>query len=356
MALGDYDAQDWAAGRPPAPEERIWRHPSEVAWEARQAVEPVLTTPATGNARHFGPLWALGGALIVESVTPRVTSETDWPTEVSRDARPSTVLVRSGNGIRTLAGAVAVRDDGYLISSGQALDGETTFLVHSASGEIGEATLIGTDPVTDISVLKTTTSIAPAIMASGPPDDGSSVAVIDPTGGAQHHTIEQRAAASTKADGEHLIGIHTLTEALGELPPGSIAVDGTGAVVGITAATEVDSPAALIPIDVANAVAAEIIADGTTTHVRIGVTARGPEGDELGSVVTAVVTDGPADLGGVSPADLIVAIDDEVIASMAEMVAVLRGYEPGDAVDITVDRNGEHVSCMVVLGSDVYDG
>jgi S1-C subfamily serine protease len=256
----------------------------------------------------------------------------------------------------SLAGAVALRDDGYLITSGQALNGGTEFLVHSTGGEISEATLVGTDPVTDISVLRTTTSIAPALMASSPPEDGSSVAIIDPTGGAQHHTIESVAAVSTKADGEHLVGVHTLTEASSDFPPGSVAVDGTGAVVGIAVATDPHSPFALIPIGVADAIATEIIANGVITHVRIGVTARDPEGGEVGSVVTAVVQDGPAAVGGVFPADVIVGIGDHRITSMAEMVSVLRTYEPGDAVEIMVDRDGEHIGCPVVLGADIYDG
>lgn len=382
VALGDYDEEDWADGRPPAPEDRTWRHPSEVAWEARQSAAPIPAVDDAGDSgQYFGPLWALGGALIVgafwlassgntgveivtqriaatpvESVTPRVTSETDWSTEVSRGARPSTVLVRSENGMETLAGAVAVRDDGYLITSGQALNGGTAFLIHSAGGIISEATLVGTDPITDISVLRTTTSIAPAVMAGSPPEDGSSVAVIDPTGGAQRHTIESTTAVSTKADGEHLVGVHTLTEALGELPPGSVAVDDTGAVVGIAVATNPDSPAAFVPIDVADAIATEIIANGVITHVRIGVTARDPEGAEVGSVVTAVVRDGPAAVGGVFPADSIIGIGDHGITSMAEMVSVLRTYEPGDSVEIMVDRDGDHIACRVVLGSDTYDG
>ncbi len=382
VALGEYDAEDWATGRPPAPEDRTWRHPSEVAWEERQSAAPGQDGDDSGESRpYFGPLWALGGALIVgafwlassgntgveivtqriaatpvESVTPRVTSETDWPTEVSRAARPSTVLIRSEAGMETLAGAVAVRDDGYLITSGQALNGGTKFLIHSTGGESSEATLVGTDPVTDISVLKTTTSIAPALMASAPPEDGASVAILDPTGGAQRRTIESRAAVSTKADGEHLIGVHTLSDGSGEFPPGSVAVDGTGAVVGIAVATQPGSPAALVPIDVADAIATEIIANGVITHVRIGVTARDPKGDEVGSVVTAVVRDGPAAVGGVFPADVIVGIGDHDITSMAEMVSVLRTYEPGDAVEITVKRDGEHIACPVVLGSDAYDG
>lgn len=47
VALGEYDDdEDQAVGRPPAPEDRTWRHPSEVAWEARQGARPVIAEPA----------------------------------------------------------------------------------------------------------------------------------------------------------------------------------------------------------------------------------------------------------------------------------------------------------------------
>ncbi|MBT7430166.1 MAG: hypothetical protein HN783_10185, partial [Ilumatobacter sp.] len=58
MALGEHDAKDRAVGRPPAPEDRTWRHPAEVAWEARQAPRPVVAVAAEiiadGTTTHIG--------------------------------------------------------------------------------------------------------------------------------------------------------------------------------------------------------------------------------------------------------------------------------------------------------------
>lgn len=106
----------------------------------------------------------------------------------------------------------------------------------------------------------------------------------------------------------------------------------------------------------ANTVAAETIADDTTTHVGIGVTTRDPEGGELGSAVTAMVQDGPADVGGLYPGDVIVGIGDQPITSTAEMVAVLRTYDVGHSANVMVDRGQRHLTCPVVVGSTIYNG
>ena len=104
------------------------------------------------------------------------------------------------------------------------------------------------------------------------------------------------------------------------------------------------------------AVAAEIITDDTITHIGIGVTTRDPEGGGLGSAVTAMVQDGPADAGGLYPGDVIVGIGDQPITSTTEMVALLRTYDVGHSANIMVDRGQRHVTCPVVVGSTIYNG
>lgn len=46
VALGEHDAQDSGIGGPPAPEDRTWRHPAEVAWEASQAATQRIASSA----------------------------------------------------------------------------------------------------------------------------------------------------------------------------------------------------------------------------------------------------------------------------------------------------------------------
>ncbi len=331
----------------------------------------VNTLSAGGGALLVAAVWLVSSsssnvqivtqrvaAVPIESVAPRVTPADQWSDEVTLAARRSTAVVRSEEGTATLAGAIAVRDDGYLLTSGRALGGRTSVLVHTAGGVVTTASLVGYDPETDVSVLKTDAVIAPALMAAEPADEGDVVALLDPDGDSRRQLVVNLASASVAIDGDHLVGLLALDGSIGDLPPGSPVIDHTGAVVGIITATEEGAPVAVVPIDLASHIAAELIAEGTFDHPRIGVTARDTLGDDAasGSYVTSVGIDSPAERGGMLEDDVIVEIEGESVESMAHMVAVLRTHEPGEWVDILVQRDSALVSCRVELGAGTAEG
>ncbi len=286
----------------------------------------------------------------IESVAPRVTPAEEWSDEVTLAARPSTAVVRATEGSATLAGAVAVRDDGYLLTSGRALEGRTRLLIHTADGVVIEAELVGYDPVTDLSVLHADTDLEPAMIAAEPADDGDVVAMLNPDGDSRRQIVVDQAAASTAVDGDHLVGLLALDGAIGDVPPGSPVIDHTGAVVGITTATSEGAPVAVVPIELAAQIATELIEAGVADHPRIGVTARDTESDPAsGALISSVEPTGPADLAGIVDDDVIVEIEGDTIESMADMVASLRRHEPGDIIEILIARDDEIVSCLVEL-------
>ncbi len=290
----------------------------------------------------------------IESVAPRVTPADEWSDEVALAARPSTASVRATQGTETLAAAVAVRDDGYLLTSGRALEGNTDVMIHTADGTITSAELIGYDPATDISVLKTDAKITPALIAAEPADEGDVVALVDPGGDSRRQVVIDQASASTAVDGDQLVGLLALDGTIGDLPPGSPVVDHTGAVIGITTATTQGVPVAVVPIALAADIADELIADGTSTHPRIGITARDLDdtdpSDLTGAYVLSTEANGPAELGGVQAGDLIIEIGGEPVESTGEMVAAVRRHEPGDTIEVVVQRDSRPVSCRVDLG------
>jgi len=268
-----------------------------------------------------------------------------------------TIVVQSASGDETLAGALMVRD-GYLVTSGAALGGADDVLI--SWGDLREpGRVVGYDAVTDMTVIHVPGLTADhdhtdALVAAGdevimPGDDGTAA------------TQKVVAAASTSAwaNGDPLVGIVELDGRIGDVAPGTPAYDMNGDVVGITTATAETAPTAIIPISLAREVASEIIDDGEATHPWLGVRARNPEsGDDetRGSLVTAVTEDGPAADGGVIEGDLITRIDDQPVDSMAAMVATLRSYEPGDVVNILVERDGAEVGCTVALASHLDVG
>jgi S1-C subfamily serine protease len=138
-------------------------------------------------------------------------------------------------------------------------------------------------------------------------------------------------------------------------------VDGTGAVIGITTAVGVSEVGAeglgfAVPVDVARSVAEEIITTGRAVHVWLGVTGSDLDrrsAEELGvrggARVEQVVDGSPADEAGVVPSDVVVAVEEEPVASMSALVIALRERDPGDEVALEVLRDGDRRQVTVAL-------
>ena len=371
MAVGEYDDDEFVVGRPPVPDDRPWRHPSEVAAAQRAAhrraerrVWRIGFLSALTGALVVGAFWYLSdtgtdiqvvtqrvSSVPVESVAPRVTPADEWATEVAAGSRSATAIVASVDGTRSLAGAVAVHDDGYLLTSARAVGDATDVIVHTDDGHTMTAVVLGHDAETDLAVLKTDGAVDPATVAGAPAERGDVVAVVDPGGSAHRRLVTDAVASSTAVDGDRLIGLLGLDGDRGDLPAGSPVLDATGAVIGILSATEPGAAVTVVPIDVANAVAEAIISDGEAHRAWLGVSAR-MDHENDGVLVTAVTPDSPAAVAGVLVDDHIVAIDDRDVTSPAAVVAALRVHEPGEPVVITVRRADETLVLETVLGED----
>lgn len=261
------------------------------------------------------------------------------------------MVVRTRDG-ETLAGALLVRD-GYVVTSGIALADVDEVEVSWGDSTL-PGTVIGRDPVTDVAVIRVDGAIPGLGKDDGVAREGEEVNMPTEDGSRSIQRVVAEQSTSATVNGDPVVGVVELDGRLGDVPPGSPAYDRNGDVVGITTATADAAPAALVPIDLAREVAAEIIDDGEADHPWLGVKARNPaeeQSDRPGSLVTAVNEGGPASAGGMLAGDLITRIDDTPVGSMAAMVATLRAHEPGDVVRITVWRDGAELDCTVELAS-----
>ena len=75
-----------------------------------------------------------------------------------------------------------------------------------------------------------------------------------------------------------------------------------------------------------------------------------PEGMRFAALVIEVTEDAPADLAGLEPGDLIVALDGVTIEQSIDLAEMISGYKPGDRVDLTVRRAGAENEIQVRLG------
>ena len=111
-----------------------------------------------------------------------------------------------------------------------------------------------------------------------------------------------------------------------------------------------------IPIDLARSIAEQIVNGETPTHARIGVTVGDAVDSDgvttVGALVDEVTEGSAAEEGGLQPNDVITHVDGSRISGADALIAMIRGYRPGDVVTLTYERDGETHDTKVTLDSD----
>lgn len=393
MALDDDDD----VGPPLPPDDRLWRHPSELRQHGR-AGGTVVPTPAAQSYRPRISTVALvaglaGGALATAAIalsgllpqqgggrdeieqvaiTPVVSSPEVGGTAqmVSLAERVSPAIVRldveSPNRSATGSG-VLFRDDGLLLTSARIVSEATSIRVVLTDGRQLEGHLLGLDPATDIALVDLAGRGFPvAVLGTseglelGTPTvavgSSSTLAGSDALAAGVISAMDSRVEV---ADGQPL---HGMIQTDAPITPGSAGgalVDATGKVIGITtvAASEPGGRFGFAtPIDLAQRVALQLLATGHMAHGWLGVEgadltveqaqAMGVEG---GALVLRVASDSPASAAGLSVEDVITEVDGQRVSSVSELVVQLRSHDPGDEIAVGYWRRGRHAQAMVTL-------
>lgn len=378
--------------QPPPPDDRLWRHPSEVG------SSPAAPPPA--STRQPRPVWAVAAlsALIASLVSsglvvavmgtrPRASSNTAVErqmvrpqpasaaqaspvVEIAERLRPAIVQLGVQFGGRSGTGSgVVFRSDGYLLTNAHVVDGATAIKVSMANGRELAGRVVGTDPETDTAVVKFDGGPFP-VATLGTSTDlrvGQPVVAIGfPLGLAGGPSVTGGMISALHRDVRPL-GTVTLVDMIqtdAPISPGSSGgalLDTNGSVIGITTAvvsSDAGGEAAgfATTIDVARSVADELIRSGRVAHVWLGVEGGDVDGataSELdldgGVVVGQVKSLSPAERGGLAVRDVIVAVDGHPVRSMGELAVALRAHDPGDAVAFEVVRDHRHRTFTVTL-------
>ena len=386
----DDDADDDASvfGQPLPPDDRLWRHPSELSWGARAAPARASARPWTlaMAAGTVGAILAVGAITVVNGLQPGAVEERFEPTVssalssgltgggrdeivvITEDVSSAVARLEAHGTAGDITGsAVLVRDGAYLLTNAQLVDGADTIRIFTSDGTEREATLVGVDPVTAVAVLKVAAIGLPlakigsttdlqvgerAIVIGAPAASGDSpsvtVGVVSAMG--------RRLAA---VDGTPLHGMIQTDAPVAPGAAGGALVDRDGAVIGI--ATALSDGGSLgfggaTPIEVAMAAADDIITTGKAHHAWLGI-----EGDDLdgdgaaalgikgGARVRTVADGSPAAAAGLEADDVIVTVDDTTVTSMSELVAALRQHDSGQKIRLRYLRNGKPTTTTVTL-------
>ncbi|QGG93975.1 S1C family serine protease [Actinomarinicola tropica] len=376
-------------GDPLHPDDRLWRHPSEMrsvppvgarsipdtvdfapapprrrlAWSALVASSLVgasaalLAVLATGmGERVVERIVETPPSAAPSSLVPVATTvPPNGPAEAVEAVLPGVAhLTITTEGGTVDASAVVVRADGYLVTDALPLEGASEVLVTLADGRNLPGEVVGSDPVSALAVLRVDATDL-AVVDHGTPADlevGQWAMAIgtheDGGPSVSSGTISALQQRAENGAGTVLYGLIRFDAPVpGEVAGGPLVVD-SGAVVGV--AVKADEEASFgwaTPIDEVRQVADDIIELGHARHAWLGVEGRRTT---EGALVSAVVPHSPADTAGLRAGDVLLHADGEPLPSMGTLAALIRAAEPGDPISLTFLRDGAEHTATATLG------
>ena len=277
-----------------------------------------------------------------------------------------------------LGSGVIYREDGHIITNAHVVDGASDVEVAFADGSTEPAEVVGSDPNSEIAVLKVDRNDLPAaaFASDEPPIVGQlAVAIGSPAGFEATVTSGIVSAVGRDFPPELTRGDQNASQALSDLiqtdaaispgNSGGALVDRDGNIIGINVAylPPADTGAVnlgfAIPSDTAVSVADQLIETGevTTPYLGVGTADVTPEVAEQldlsvdsGALVRTVEPGSGADEAGVRENDVITTLEEAEIASYGDLFGALRDYQPGDTVGLTIVRDGNERTVDVTLG------
>jgi len=262
----------------------------------------------------------------------------------------------SGDGRRqmqsSLGSGVIVHGDGYILTNNHVIAGADEILVGFNDGQATTATLVGSDPETDLAVIRVNARRLSPITLNSRDDvqvGDLALAIGNPFGIGQ--TVSAGIISAKGRAGISPSPYDDFIQTDAAINPGNSGgalIDADGELIGIN--TLIYSRAGgsegigfAIPAPLAMSVLEEIIATGRVTRGWLGVelTNSPAPGSGVGLEVTAVLRGGPAAAAGLAAGDLLVAINDQPAAGSTLVSRVIAHTAPGEPIRLDVLRGGE---------------
>ena len=244
-----------------------------------------------------------------------------------------------------------------------------------ADGTTERASVVGTDPNTEIAVLKVNRDNLPAAsfdentpivgqlaVAIGSPSGFESTVTSGIVSAVGREFPPELTRGSSEANA--LVDLIQTDAAISPGNSGGALANRDGRVIGINVAylppqqTGAENIGFAIPSQTATTVADQIIDNGKAVHPYLGVYLSDltPEtaqkfgsSVQTGALVEKVASGGPADQAGVRRGDVVIAAGQDEVQSSGDLISTLRNYQPGDTIQLTVLRDGQKVSLQVTL-------
>ena len=318
----------------------------------------------------------------------------DWTATASAVA-PSVVAISVGSGTRTIGQGSGVIIDaaGHVLTNNHVVSAggrasNVTLTVTLDDRRTYQASVTGTDPASDLAVIKLTnppSDLRPIALGN---DDNLRVgdpvmAVGNPLGLAGTvttgivsalnrpvSTTEDSTDPFTTTQAEPVVtnAIQT-SAAINPGNSGGALVDGSGLLVGINSSIASTSGSGggnigigfAIPVNHARSVADQLIKGGTVKRAYLGVylengTVQDGSAKRAAAIITEVSAGTPGAKAGLQPKDAVVAINGEPLDSRLSLIAQIRERNVNDVVTLTIIRDGQRRDVQVTLAERPANG
>ena len=354
-----------------------------------QPAPTVAPAPTTAPAQAQPPLPASGDSPVIAAVkqvspavvtvvntlkpdaVPNATQQFPLPLPGQGDGQPQRQPRASGSG-------VIISKDGYILTNNHVVEGAASLAVTFADGSRHDATLVGTDPLIDVAVIRVKDAV-PASAQLGDSDalqPGETVIAIgSPLGDFKNSvTVGVVSALNRTVPGSGMEGLIQTDAAINHGNSGGPLVNLRGEVVGINTLVvrgggatgdQAEGLGFSVPSKTAKQVSDQLIQTGKIEHPYLGITYSMIDADtaaqenlpvQNGALVgasgpnqQAVLPGTPAAKAGIKDGDIITAVGGAKLDSNTSLRGALMLHKPGDTVTLEVLRDGKTLNLDVTL-------
>lgn len=331
-------------------------------------VKPLIDTSRTGGVVSYSGAVEVAAPAVVNIFTlQKVSQQQSMPIneeflrEFFGDQIPEQLQPEDQN---SLGSGVIVRPDGYILTNNHVIAQAEQIVVGLHDGRKAKATVIGTDPETDLAVIKIELNDLPVLpfKLSGNAVGDVVLAIGNPFGVGQ--TVTQGIISATGRTG---LGINTYEDfiqtdaAINPGNSGGALIDVAGNLIGVNTAIFSRTGGSLgigfaIPAQICQQVLDSILEQGRVVRGWLGIEVRSlNQADPLntdsktGVQVMGVLKNGPADQAGIQKGDIILSINDQTFENSNQLISYVGRQKPNSEVPAVIVRGDQQIDITIKI-------